>query len=102
MQERALIKVLLVEDDEDDYVLTRALFNEMPGDGYRLEWAKSFEEGQATLARKVHDVCLVDYRLGAHNGIDFVRAALAAGCQAPLILLTGAGAHQIDLAAMQA
>src|SRR5207237_7264187 len=46
--------------------------------------------------------CLVDYRLGAQNGIDFLRAALEQGCQAPIILLTGQGEREIDLEAMKA
>src|SRR4051812_3056008 len=54
------------------------------------------------MALNQHDVCLVDYRLGAQNGIDLLRAALSRNCQAPIILLTGQGEREIDLEAMQA
>ena len=54
------------------------------------------------MLRNQHDVCLVDYRLGAETGIDLLRAALERGCQAPIILLTGQGEHEIDLEAMKA
>lgn len=96
------LKVLLVEDDEDDFILTRDLFAEMPGGGYTIDWEKSYRAGLEHFTRNQHDICLVDYRLGAENGVDFVRAAIEAGSQAPIILLTGAGAHQVDVAAMQA
>ncbi len=96
------IRVLLIEDDEDDYFLTKGLLTESQGPRYAVEWQKNFESGLAAAIRNQHDVCLVDYRLGAKNGIDLLRTALEAGCQLPLILLTGQGEHEIDLQAMKA
>ena len=97
-----LIKVLLVEDDEDDYIIARDLFAEIRGNRFTLEWAKTFQSGLDAMLLNQHDVCLVDYRLGAQNGVDLLRAAMEHGCQAPVILLTGIGEHQIDVEAMQA
>jgi two-component system cell cycle sensor histidine kinase/response regulator CckA len=54
------------------------------------------------MAQNRHEVCLVDYRLGAQNGIELLRAAIERGCAAPIILLTGQGEHEIDLEAMKA
>ena len=50
----------------------------------------------------LHDVCLVDYQLGLHNGVEFVREAARRECRVPIILLTGMGDHAVDLAAMEA
>jgi two-component system cell cycle sensor histidine kinase/response regulator CckA len=102
MVEPEIIKVLLVEDDEDDYIITRDLFKEITGSQFALTWAQSFEKGLEMMVLNRHQVCLVDYRLGAHNGIELLRAAFESGCQSPVILLTGAGEHEIDLEAMQA
>jgi len=96
------ISVLLVEDDEDDFVIARDLFAEMPGRRFALDWARSFDAGLQTMVLNQHDVCLVDYRLGARNGVDLLRAAIEGGCQSPIILLTGAGEHEVDIEAMQA
>ena len=96
------IKVLLVEDDEDDYILTRSLFTEMTGCKFQLEWFKSYHLGLEAMVRNQHDVCLLDYRLGARNGIELLTEALGRGCQAPIILLTGLGEHQVDVQAMRA
>ena len=96
------LKVLLVEDDEDDYILAKELFSEFQGRRVKLEWVKNYEAGLHAMGRNQHDVCLVDYRLGAHNGIELLRAALDRGCKAPIILLTGQGEHEIDLKAMKA
>lgn len=102
MVDTGQVKVLLVEDDEDDYVITRDLLSEIPDGQFALDWVKNFEAGLEAMCRNQHDVVLVDYRLGAHNGIDLLRAGLERGCQAPVILLTGAGQHKVDLEAMQA
>jgi FixJ family two-component response regulator len=102
MMEAGPVRVLLVEDDEDDFVITRDLFAEIPGGRFALDWVKTFEAGIEAMGLNQHDAVLVDYRLGAHNGIELLRAALARGCQAPVILLTGVGQHQVDLEAMQA
>src|SRR5260370_39628383 len=92
----------MVEDDEDDYILTRSLFAEIRGQRFQLVWVKSFQAGLEEMIRNQQEVCLVDYRLGAQNGIDLLRGALRQGCQAPIILLTGQGEHEIDLEAMKA
>src|SRR5205085_2952089 len=92
----------LVEDDEDDFIITRDLFSEMRSQRFTLDWMKTFETGLQAMTLNQHDVCLVDYRLGARNGVDLLRAAIERGCQAPVILLTGAGEHEVDLEAMTA
>jgi len=96
------LKVLLVEDDEDDFILARDLFSEFGGPRVQLDWMRTFSTGLEAMARNQHDICLVDYQLGAQNGVELLRAALDRGCRAPLILLTGQGEHEIDLEAMKA
>lgn len=95
------IKALLVEDDEDDYILTRSLLTEIDPGRFILEWIRFFEEAAERIPRGGFDVCLIDYRLGAGDGLDLLRLAREQGCEAPLILLTGQGDEEIDLAAMR-
>ncbi len=102
MHPTGLIKILLVEDDEDDYILARDLVSEIHGHHFALDWANTYAKGLEGMVLNQHDVVLVDYRLGAENGITLLRRALERGCQAPVILLTGAGQHEIDIEAMQA
>ncbi len=96
------IRVLIVDDDEDDHFLTSDLLASIPDISFAVDWANSYQVGWELIRRAEHDVYLVDYRLGAHNGLDLVKAAIAAGCMSPLILLTGQGDHSVDLQAMQA
>ena len=97
-----LVKILLVEDDEDDYILTKGLLAQTNGRQYVVEWVKSFDRALDTMVLNRHDACLVDYRLGAQDGLELLRKATAQGCEAPIIILTGQGEHEIDMAAMQA
>jgi len=94
------VRVLLVEDDEDDFLLTREWLREIEGTDYALDWAADYAAGLAEIARCRHDVYLVDYRLGERCGLDLARAAIADGCVAPLILLTGQGDRAVDDEAM--
>jgi two-component system sensor histidine kinase/response regulator len=96
------INVLLIEDDEDDYILTRELLAEVKGGKYTLEWASSYEEGLRIAGRREHHVCLVDYRLGERSGVDLIREARKFGLTTPMILLTGQGNRDVDVEAIEA
>lgn len=97
-----LITILLIEDDEDDYVITRDLLAEIEVQQFQLDWASSYEEGWHLLQQQRHDVYLVDYILGSRNGLDLLHDAVQAGCKPPIILLTGQSDPSVDLAAMKA
>lgn len=96
------IRVLLIEDDEDDYIIARDLLGEIEGVVYALEWVQSASEALGRLATRTHDVYLIDYRLGDRTGLDLLKEALALGVKAPMILLTGQGEAEVDIAAMRA
>ncbi len=95
-------KVLLVEDDEDDYILVRSMLMESTGGQAKLTWAQTYESGLKELAPLKPDIALVDFHLGTQNGLELVRAAVAQGCQVPFILLTGQGSYEVDVEAMHA
>ncbi len=81
------IRVLLVDDDEDAYILTRHHLSKIH-EGLHLDWASSYEQGLETIQKAAHDVYLLDYRLGGRTGLDLLREALALGCKEPIIMLT--------------
>ncbi len=95
-------RILLIDDDEDDFVLVRELLSEAFGGARMLDWASSWDDGLEAIGRRAHHVYLVDYRLGERDGLELAREAVAAGCPAPIILLTGQGSREIDLEATEA
>jgi signal transduction histidine kinase/CheY-like chemotaxis protein len=93
---------LLVEDDDDDFTLTRDLLRDARGFTLEIHRASTYESALEILKRDCPDAVLADYHLGAYNGVDLLRAAKAQGCRSPFILLTGQGNYEIDMAALQA
>jgi signal transduction histidine kinase len=95
------LRVLLVDDDEEEFVLTEDLLSQASS-SYELDWIGNIEDGLAEAARREHDVYLVDFRLGKSDGIDFIRQAHGLGCEGPFILMTGQGEVETDLIALRA
>jgi two-component sensor histidine kinase/CheY-like chemotaxis protein len=101
MESYSIVRVLLVEDDEDDYLITRAGLSKAEGIVFDLTWTQTYDTALEAIKRNQHDVYLIDYRLDAHDGLELLREAIAFGCEAPMILLTGIGDHAVDIEAMR-
>ncbi len=95
------LRILLIEDDEDDFVMTRDMLDEVERQSYDLKWVADFDKGLDALSSEEFAVCLIDYRLGERTGLEFLRDAIDNGCQSPLILLTGLFSHEVDSEAMK-
>lgn len=95
------IRVLLVEDDADDYMLFKYNLKEIRGRSYTLTWANTYESALEIIKNNKHDIYFFDYLLGARTGIDLIRESIAIGVDGPIIILTGLGNQEADLQAMQ-
>ncbi len=96
------LKILLVDDDEDDFILTRGILQEVYRDQFDLKWLPDFESSRQALANDAYEVCLLDYHLGEQTGLDLLREMIARGCRTPIILLTGNDDRDIDVEVMNA
>ncbi len=99
--DRGPIRVLLVDDDEEDYLLTRDVLEDVEEQAFDLFWAQNYEEAVAAIRSGDYDVYLLDYKLGSHTGIDLLRDELANGTKGAAILLTGVRDRDIDMQAMR-
>jgi len=99
---RERVKVLLVEDDEDDYILARDMLNDAFVENPFLRWVRSPRDGLEAISEDDFDVCLVDYRLAGESGLTFIHEASLRATAPPMILLTGQDNREVDLAAMRA
>lgn len=93
--------ILLIDDDEDDFVNLRDLFHEIRGSKYSITWKSNYDDGLKALQEAKFDICLLDYRLGAKTGLELLQEAQSSGLRLPAILLTGQGDFDLDLQAMQ-
>jgi PAS domain S-box-containing protein len=100
--EKLYLRVLLIEDDEDDYTVLRSMLSEIGSTKFHLQWVRTYDAGVEGICRAEHDVYLLDYRLGERDGVELLREVIARGCQMPIILLTGQGGYDVDIKAMEA
>ena len=96
-----VIRILLVDDDEDDYVVLREMLSGINHWKVRLQWVSSYEQALNDLKHEIYDICLMDYRLDQGNGLDLMHELQKNGFSAPVIVLTGQGDRETDLQAMQ-
>lgn len=95
------IRLLLVDDDEDDYLIVRSLVEKIPDTPFSLDWTPSFSEAKRYLNDADHDLYLIDYRLGRHSGLELLEFAAPHTRPEPFIILTGAGDKDIEKSAMK-
>src|SRR5688500_14136688 len=98
----APIRILVIDDDEEDFLITRDLLSEISDLPHQVEWANGYSSGLRALSAGRHDLAFVDYRMGEHAGIELLREVIASGSQVPLILLTGQSDYEICVAAGKA
>jgi PAS domain S-box-containing protein len=91
------VRVLLIEDDEDDVFLAREYLAESAVFKFEMDWESQPEEARKKMVSGDYDIFLIDYRLGSETGLDLIRFSQENGVLTPSILLTGQGDLKVDL-----
>ena len=92
-------RVLVLDADEDDFVLIRDCLGRAR-QPFQAEWATTAAQALSWASRQRYAACLVDWRLGGSNGLDFIRDVRRSGLDLPCVLLTGRGDLGLDMEAM--
>ncbi|MGA2109548.1 MAG: response regulator, partial [Syntrophorhabdales bacterium] len=100
--EKPPIRILLIEDDEDDYVLVRKLLSQDTAVRYDLQWAPTYGAALEAMGKDRHDVYLLDYQLGDRTGLDLLHEVNGKGSTVPVIFLTGHADYEVDVEAVRA
>ena len=84
------IRILIVEDDEDDAFLVE----EMLSDGItmnldKVDRSENFLDALTMMLSKDYDICIFDYNLGKNTGVDLLVNVRSKGIEVPVIFLTG-------------
>ena len=93
---------MLVEDDEDDYVLFLDMIFQITTSHFHLDRTDTYESALEALSHGRYDICFLDYRLGAYTGLEILPQAATVGFDSPIIFLTGQGDYRVDVQAMEA
>jgi len=96
------VRVLLVDDDEEDYLIVNELLQSSHFGRFDLSWAPTYERGMEAIRTSSYDVCLIDFRLGPRSGLELLAEVTAKPDHPQVILLTGAGHRIVDVAATSA
>ncbi len=97
-----VIRVLVLDDNEDDFALVKIILNKSVLCTYELVWAPTEAAALAALDTDDFDVGLFDYKLGGKTGLEILRTLQQQQCEMPVILLTGAENPEVDQAALDA
>ncbi len=96
------IKILIIDDDEDDYFIISDYINEIDKNKFVIEWCNNYKSAVEKFQSNQYDIYFVDYRLGNETGLELLKEAIRLQCPAPIILLTGMGNKAIDIESMKA
>ena len=83
------LKVLIVDDDELSYEMACFALRKNQFFEFDIQWLSSASNALHAMVNNLFDVYLVDYRLGADDGIELTRLAKLDGCKRPVIIITG-------------
>lgn len=96
------VRVLVLDDNEDDYAFVKILLSKGLSSTYLTEWAPTEQAALEAVQRGGFDVGLFDYKLGGTTGLEILRTLQGQQCEIPIILLTGSENPEIDQAALDA
>lgn len=101
INQKPALRVLLIEDDEDDFILTEDLLKSGHRGACSVDWVSYYEAGLSAILKLEHDIAIIDYRLNAESGIDLIQQARKHNVRMPIILLTGQGDDELDISAIE-
>lgn len=92
--------ILLIDDDEDDYIHIRDLLSDVMSSKYKVTWKSNYHDGRKALYEQNFDACLLDYRLGEKTGLELLSESKGKVNSCPVIFLTGLVDFELDIKAM--
>ena len=96
------LSILLVEEDEDDRIMTKDILSKIDGSDFDVEWINNFPDAERAIRSCTYDVYLVDYKLGDENGLDLLKLVGSRNPTSPVIMLSGRGGRDVDAETMKA
>jgi diguanylate cyclase (GGDEF)-like protein/PAS domain S-box-containing protein len=99
--EEERLKILIIDDDEEDFMIIRDFLFDVREVDYQVEWVGNYQAALERITLQNYDTCFLDYKMGKYNGLDLLKEAVKIKPRLPIILLTGISDHQLDVEAMK-
>lgn len=96
------LRILFIDDDEDDYILVQSFLEETPTLRCDVEWVSTCDAAMKKMCHGQYDACLLDYHLAECTGLDLLYGLEEGSPGVPIIFLTGHDDHEIDQQALEA
>lgn len=79
-------KILLIDDDKE---LSEEMVDFLEAEGYEVKTASDGLEGEKFIEKHHYDVILLDYKMPALNGADFLKRIKKHSLKSKIILISG-------------
>jgi diguanylate cyclase len=89
------LRVLVVDDDQDDLIVFRQLLGHVRGFRIDLTSTSSYQTGLDLVRSGQFDIHFVDYRLGSGSGLDLITTALQEDPGKAFVVVTGLGDEKL-------
>lgn len=99
--EKQTLKLLVIEDDRQDFILLKGFLNKSQRSSYLITHTQHFKEAIDLMLVEEFDLILLDYFLDGHTGIDLLKHAKIVGLDTPVVVLTGSSNAELDDTLMQ-
>jgi diguanylate cyclase (GGDEF)-like protein len=97
------LKVLIVDDDEDDIFLVKEMLKEgLPESDITIDYATTSENAVTFIDNGEHDICLMDLHLGKSDGLSLLKYLQNKVSFIPVIFLTSQGDQEKAVEVMKA
>ena len=102
LKDRSEWRVLLVDNDEDDFILIADMLSDVQKGKFSLKWASTVQAGKDALNVDTFDAVLINDGIGAHSVVELIGEADSHQCPAAILLLSSRGHPHADIEALQA
>jgi len=99
--EDKIIKILLIEDNQDDAELLQRKLTKSANGRFNITLANCLKDGLEQLSGNTHDLILSDLGLPDSHGLDTVTQVLQMAPDTPLVVLSGYDNEEVAIKAVQ-
>jgi PAS domain S-box-containing protein len=96
------VRIMIIDDDEDDFLILNNYIKNIQGRTFLIDWCVDQAAALVDMRHNRHDLYFIDFKLGAKTGLDILKEAVSTTCIEPIIMLTGMGSRDLDIAALSA